>query len=136
MNLHKFKLLFTIFLMFSLAFGAEELEFNTLEISAKKLSDDKKAYLKPGAITIKGNEIGAKSTKDIDSVVRSISGAYTQVDEANGGISVNIRSQTGFGRVNTMIDGVTQTYFGSSSDQSAGECIALRQISEHLHLER
>ena len=52
MNLHKFKLLFTIFLMFSLAFGAEELEFNTLEISAKKLSDDKKAYLKPGAITI------------------------------------------------------------------------------------
>lgn len=120
MNLHKFKLLFTIFLMFSLAFGAEELEFNTLEISAKKLSDDKKAYLKPGAITIKGNEIGAKSTKDIDSVVRSISGAYTQVDEANGGISVNIRSQTGFGRVNTMIDGVTQTYFGSSSDQSAG----------------
>lgn len=120
MNLHKFKLLFPIFLMFSLAFGAEELEFNTLEISAKKLSDDKKAYLKPGAITIKGNEIGAKSTKDIDSVVRSISGAYTQVDEANGGISVNIRSQTGFGRVNTMIDGVTQTYFGSSSDQSAG----------------
>lgn len=120
MNLHKFKFLFTIFLMFSLAFGAEELKFNTLEISAKKLSDDKKAYLKPGAITIKGNEIGAKSTKDIDSVVRSISGAYTQVDEANGGISVNIRSQTGFGRVNTMIDGVTQTYFGSSSDQSAG----------------
>lgn len=120
MNLYKFRLLFTIFLVFGYSFGAEELDFNTLEILAKKIDDDKKGYLTPGAIVTKGDEIGAKSTKDIDSVVRSMSGTYTQVDEANGGISVNIRSQTGFGRVNTMIDGVTQTYFGSSSDQSAG----------------
>lgn len=120
MNLYKFRLLFTIFLVFGYSFGAEELDFNTLEILAKKIDDDKKGYLTPGAVVTKGDEIGAKSTKDIDSVVRSMSGAYTQVDEANGGISVNIRSQTGFGRVNTMIDGVTQTYFGSSSDQSAG----------------
>ncbi len=120
MDLYKFRLLFTIFLVFGYAFGAEELDFNTIEILAKKIDEDKKGYLTPGAIVTKGDEIGAKSTKDIDSVVRSMSGAYTQVDEANGGISVNIRSQTGFGRVNTMIDGVTQTYFGSSSDQSAG----------------
>ncbi|MCZ6103388.1 TonB-dependent receptor plug domain-containing protein [Campylobacter ureolyticus] len=120
MNLYKFRLLFTIFLVFGYSFGAEELDFNTLEILAKKIDDDKKGYLTPGAVVTKGDEIGAKSTKDIDSMIRSISGAYTQVDESNGGISVNIRSQSGFGRVNTMIDGVTQTYFGSSSDQSAG----------------
>lgn len=67
--------------MFSLHLNAKELDFSAIEVSAKKIDEDKKGYLTPGAITTKGDEIGAKSTKDIDSVVRSMSGAYTQVDE-------------------------------------------------------
>ncbi|NDJ28166.1 TonB-dependent receptor, partial [Campylobacter sp. MIT 19-121] len=44
-------------------------------------------------------------------------GAYTQVDPSQGGVSVNIRGMTGLGRVNTMIDGVPQTFFGTSEEQ-------------------
>ncbi|NDJ27028.1 TonB-dependent receptor, partial [Campylobacter sp. MIT 12-8780] len=44
-------------------------------------------------------------------------GAYTQVDPSQGGVSVNIRGMTGLGRVNTMIDGVPQTFFGTSEDR-------------------
>lgn len=97
-----------------------DVNFDTLEVSAQKIKDNKKHFLSPGATVSKGDEIGAKSTQSLDSVVRSISGSFTQIDEANGGISVNIRSMTGLGRVNTMIDGVTQTYFGTSSDRASG----------------
>mgnify|MGYP001096070657 FL=1 len=58
MDLYKFRLLFTIFLVFGYAFGAEELDFNTIEILAKKIDEDKKGYLTPGAIVTKGDEIG------------------------------------------------------------------------------
>lgn len=115
----RLKLCFVIIFLYSYSL-AEEINFNTLEISAKKEKDNQKGFLTPGAVSIKGDEAGAKSTQSIDSVVRSISGVYTQIDEGNGGISVNIRSQTGLGRVDTMIDGVTQTYIGTSADQSAG----------------
>ncbi|EAI0411506.1 TonB-dependent receptor, partial [Campylobacter coli] len=36
-----------------------------------------------------------------------------------GTVQVNIRGMSGFGRVNTMIDGVTQTFYGSASDDPA-----------------
>lgn len=41
-----------------------------------------------------------------------MAGTYTQIDPLQGSISVNIRGMNGLGRVNTMVDGVTQTYFG------------------------
>ncbi|WWO73301.1 TonB-dependent receptor plug domain-containing protein [Histophilus somni] len=33
-------------------------------------------------------------------------------------MSVNVRGQTGFGRVNTMVDGISQTFFATSGDNS------------------
>lgn len=45
-------------------------------------------------------------------------GTYTNIDPSQGSISVNIRGMQGFGRVNTMVDGVKQTFFGSSTDSS------------------
>ena len=38
-----------------------------------------------------------------------MAGTYTQIDPLQGTISVNIRGMNGLGRVNTMVDGVTQT---------------------------
>ena len=35
-------------------------------------------------------------------------GTYTQIDPGQGAISVNIRGMSGFGRVNTMVDGITE----------------------------
>ena len=51
----------------------------------------------------------------LDSIIRSVPGAYTQIDNSQGTISTNIRGMSGFGRVDTKIDGVTQTFFGTST---------------------
>ncbi|VEI48253.1 putative outer membrane colicin Js receptor [Actinobacillus equuli] len=54
--------------------------------------------------------------QNLDSVVRSIAGAYTQIDPGQGAVSVNIRNMTGLGRVNMMVDGVPQTQLGTSAN--------------------
>lgn len=95
---------------------SEELEFDSLEISGSKIKNDEKPFVTPGATSTRDNL--NSNTQSIDSIVRSVPGAYTQVDQAQGGVSVNIRGMTGLGRVNTQIDGVTQTFFGSASDDS------------------
>lgn len=95
---------------------SEELEFDSLEISGSRIKNDEKPFITPGAVSTRDNL--NSNTQSIDSIIRSIPGAYTQVDQAQGGVSVNIRGMTGLGRVNTQIDGVTQTFFGSASDDS------------------
>ena len=42
-------------------------------------------------------------------------GTYTHIDPGQGAISVNIRGMSGFGRVNTMVDGITQSFYGTST---------------------
>ncbi|CZE45826.1 TonB-dependent receptor domain-containing protein [Campylobacter geochelonis] len=108
------------FLKFSLVaalvlplFG-EDLEFDTLKVSGKKISNDEKPYITPGAVS-SVDKIGS-STQSIDSLVRSMPGTYTNTDQSQGTVAVNIRGMTGLGRVNTMVDGVTQTFFGTSAD--------------------
>ena len=96
--------------------AAEDLEFESLDVSGSKMKNEDKPFVTPGAVSTK-EDVGG-STQSIDSIIRSVPGAFTQVDEAQGGVSVNIRGTTGFGRVNTQIDGVTQTNFGQSSDPS------------------
>lgn len=92
----------------------KELEFDTLQVTGSKLTDEQKAFTTPGAVSSRGG-IG-ESTQSIDSVVRSMPGTYTNTDQAQGTLQVNIRGMTGFGRVNTTVDGVTQTFFGTSAD--------------------
>lgn len=96
----------------------ETLEFDTLEVSGTNVTNDEKAFLTPGAVSSREG-IGS-STQSIDSIVRSIPGAYTNTDQAQGTLQVNVRGMTGFGRVNTMVDGVTQTFYGSVSDDPSG----------------
>ncbi|PSM53317.1 TonB-dependent receptor [Campylobacter blaseri] len=104
-----------IFLNVSYLVGGEnEIDFDTLNISAKQIKNNEKTFIMPGAISSR-DEIGSQ-TQSIDSIVRSISGSYTNTDQSQGTVQVNIRGMTGLGRVNTMIDGVTQTFFGTSAD--------------------
>lgn len=95
----------------------DELEFDTLDISAKKSKNEDKPYVTGGAISTK--EIKGNETQSLDSIVRSMPGTYTNTDQSQGTLQVNIRGMTGLGRVNTMIDGVSQTYFGTSGDNGA-----------------
>lgn len=97
---------------------SKELEFDSLEISGSRIKNDEKPFITPGATSTRDNL--NSSTQSIDSIVRSIPGTYTNTDQAQGTVQVNIRGMSGFGRVNTMIDGVTQTFYGSASDDPAG----------------
>lgn len=71
-------------------------------------------FTKAGAVSSRAMNVNAMQS--LDSIVRSISGGYTQIDPGQGGVSVNIRSMTGLGRVNTMVDGVPQTQLGTSAN--------------------
>lgn len=62
---------------------SEELEFDSLEISGSKIKNDEKPFVTPGATSTRDNL--NTSTQSIDSIVRSVPGAYTQVDQAQGG---------------------------------------------------
>lgn len=90
-------------------------ELDKLDISAKSKFDE----YKKGTSTSSINDV-KDSTEQLDSIIRKTPGAYTNIDKRNGGLSVNIRNQTGFGRVNTIVDGVNSTYFGQSSDDGGG----------------
>ncbi|WP_237730077.1 TonB-dependent receptor domain-containing protein [Lelliottia aquatilis] len=66
-------------------------------------------YTRPGAYSSRTlNE----NLQSIDASLRSMAGTYTQIDPLQGTVNVNIRGMSGLGRVNTMVDGVTQTFYG------------------------
>ncbi|MFJ5854058.1 TonB-dependent receptor domain-containing protein [Enterobacter cancerogenus] len=66
-------------------------------------------YTRPGAYSSRTlNE----NLQSLDASLRSMAGTYTQIDALQGAVNVNIRGMSGLGRVNTMVDGVTQTYYG------------------------
>ncbi|MCD4503125.1 TonB-dependent receptor [Chromobacterium piscinae] len=77
---------------------------------------EKRALEKPGAFSSRGENTRSES---LDAVLRGMPGVYTQIDPNQGAVSVNIRGMSGLGRVNTMIDGVSQNYFGSAPSELA-----------------
>ncbi|CAI1010109.1 TonB-dependent receptor domain-containing protein [Serratia proteamaculans] len=92
--------------------------FSPLNVSAADSSNssEKEALEKPGAFSSRGEN---KNLESVDSILRSMPGTYTQIDPGQGSVSVNIRGMSGFGRVNTMVDGITQNYYGSSPSDAA-----------------
>lgn len=89
--------------------------FSPLTITDNPLEDknavgsSEETYLRPGAYSSRTLN---KNLQSLDASLRSMAGTYTQLDPLQGAISVNIRGMNGLGRVNTMVDGVTQTFFG------------------------
>ncbi|UJY52481.1 Plug domain-containing protein (plasmid) [Escherichia coli] len=80
-------------------------------LSGRRLSEQE-ALEKTGATSSRTTD---KNLQSLDATVRSMPGTYTQIDPGQGAISVNIRGMSGFGRVNTMVDGITQSFYGTST---------------------
>lgn len=55
-----------------------------------------------------------------NSLLRSMTGTHSFHSRSQPGLQVNIRGMTGAGRVNTMIDGVTQTFRNNAGHGSGG----------------
>ena len=55
-----------------------------------------------------------------NSLLRSMPGSHSFHSRSQPGLQVNIRGMTGAGRVNTMIDGVTQTFRNNAGHGSGG----------------
>ena len=91
-----------------------------INVVEKNVANDKKPFTEAKAKSTREHIF--KETQTIDQVIRSIPGAFTQQDKGSGVVSVNIRGENGLGRVNTMVDGVTQTFYSTSMDsgQSGG----------------
>lgn len=96
----------------------EIITLDEINVSATKLKDEEKPFLKPGAVSTRHNV--NENTQNIDQILRTMPGSYTQIDESQGTIQTNIRGLSGMGRVNTMIDGVPQTFYGMSADVLGG----------------
>lgn len=89
-------------------------ELDVVEVVGQQPKEKDEAYKKTGAVSIR-DEIN-KSSKDLDEIIRSTPGTFTQMNKAAGAVTVNIRGATGLGRVNSMVDGVTQTFYSSGGD--------------------
>ncbi|WP_274585665.1 TonB-dependent receptor [Neisseria leonii] len=67
-----------------------------------------KPFETPAAVSRHGqDELG----QDINTLIRTLPGTFTQHDIGQGGFAVNIRGLEGLGRVNTTVDGVSQTFY-------------------------
>ncbi|EXI62739.1 hypothetical protein MHD_06270 [Mannheimia granulomatis] len=92
----------------------ETATLDVIEVKTQAFKEIDKVFIKTGAISSRDKIM--ESNQSLDNIVRSVPGAFTQMDKSQGTVSVNIRGATGFGRANTMIDGVSQTFYGSSAD--------------------
>lgn len=118
LNLITLGLINTIGMTITQALAEETL--GQIDVVEKVISNDKKPFTEAKAKSTRENVF--KETQTIDQVIRSIPGAFTQQDKGSGVVSVNIRGENGLGRVNTMVDGVTQTFYSTALDsgQSGG----------------
>ncbi|WP_033917033.1 TonB-dependent receptor domain-containing protein [Campylobacter sputorum] len=105
--------LFSFFVIVNYVY-ANELKFDTLDVSGSEISSEVKPFVTPGAVSHRSDI--SDNTQSLDSIVRSMPGSYTNTDQSQGTLQVNLRGVTGLGRVNTTIDGVTQTFFGTAAD--------------------
>ena len=110
---------FCLLNVINIAYAEEQLD--QIDVVEKIIANEKKPFTEAQAKSTR--EQVFKETQSIDNVVRSMPGAFTQQDKGSGVLSLNIRGETGFGRANTMVDGITQTFYSTSMDsgQAGGE---------------
>ncbi len=95
------------------------IRFSSLKVSGIQDNNNApqiEAMEKPGAYSSVGED---NKLESVDSVLRSLPGTYTQMDASQGAVSVNIRGLSGFGRVNMMVDGISQSFYGTSPSEFA-----------------
>lgn len=91
------------------ASASGQLELQQIDVSGN--SSLNAPYTTPAAVSTVGrNEIQTFGNQRVDDVLRTIPGTFTQQNQQNPGVSVNIRGLEGSGRVNMMIDGVRQDF--------------------------
>ncbi|MDC9581220.1 TonB-dependent receptor [Xenorhabdus sp. PR6a] len=93
--------------------------FSSLKVSGSqdnKNAPQIEAMEKPGAYSSVGED---NKLESVDSILRSLPGTYTQLDasQGQGVVGVNIRGLSGFGRVNMMVDGISQSFYGTSPNE-------------------
>jgi hemoglobin/transferrin/lactoferrin receptor protein len=86
--------------------------FSPLKVSAGQETPSQQALEKTGAVSTRETD---KNLESLDATLRSMPGTFTQIDPGQGAVSVNIRGFSGLGRVNSMVDGVTQSFYGTSN---------------------
>ncbi|WP_334174525.1 TonB-dependent receptor [Pseudoxanthobacter sp.] len=84
---------------------------NLQEISVSGDNPALAPYSTPAAVSTTGRkEIETFGRTNVDNVLRTMPGTFTQQNQQNPGVAVNIRGLEGSGRVNMMIDGVRQDF--------------------------
>ena len=112
-NVIKFNVItLCMFNVLNVAYAEEQLD--QIDVVERIIANEKKPFTEAKAKSTREHVF--KETQNIDNVVRSMPGAFTQQDKGSGVLSLNIRGETGFGRANTMVDGVTQTFYSTSMD--------------------
>ncbi|MCO7462869.1 TonB-dependent receptor [Stenotrophomonas maltophilia] len=72
------------------------------------------------APTVGSERVAMAERQEGNSLLRSMPGTHSFHSRSQPGLQVNIRGMTGAGRVNTMIDGVTQTFRNNAGHGSGG----------------
>lgn len=111
MNFTKFS--FSI-LCATLIYAEDSVQLDSINIQGSAPKADKEVFKKAKAVSARENI--SNSTQNLDNIIRTIPGAFTNQDKSTGTIAPNIRGGAGLGRVNTMVDGVTQTFYSSGVD--------------------
>lgn len=111
MNFTKFS--FSI-LCATLIYAEDSVQLDSIDVQGVALKADKQVFKQAKAVSAR--EDISNSTQNLDNIIRTIPGAFTNQDKSTGTIAPNIRGGAGLGRVNTMIDGVTQTFYSSGVD--------------------
>lgn len=84
-------------------------------------SDTKAPYQTPGGVSVvDGKIVQERYGGDANAIVRGMPGTFTRISSSQPGVSVNIRGFEADGRVNTMIDGVPQTFRNTAGHASTG----------------
>jgi len=98
----------------TLIYAEDAVQLDSINIQGSAPKADKEVFKKAKAVSAR--EDISNSTQNLDNIIRTIPGAFTNQDKSTGTIAPNIRGGAGLGRVNTMVDGITQTFYSSGVD--------------------
>jgi len=77
-------------------------ELDEIQVKSKHIAKEKKVFTEGQAKS--SRERAYQSSENIDTIVRRMPGVFTQQDKGSGVLAVNIRGDSGLGRVNTMVE--------------------------------